>query len=73
MLDRLAACPELSVEITGEAVKSRLFPLYEVSYGDEWKLSPMPDKAGVETYSKHQDRFTKNVSQRPSALAKTGG
>jgi pyruvate/2-oxoacid:ferredoxin oxidoreductase beta subunit len=51
--------PELSVEVAREAIKSRLFPLYEVSNGDIWQLSPMPDKVGVDAYLKQQGRFKK--------------
>jgi pyruvate/2-oxoacid:ferredoxin oxidoreductase beta subunit len=49
--------PELSVEVAREAVKSRVFPLYEVFNGDTWQLSPMPDKTNVADYLKHQGRF----------------
>jgi pyruvate/2-oxoacid:ferredoxin oxidoreductase beta subunit len=54
--------PELSVEVAREAVRSRVFPLYEVFNGDFWQLSPMPDKVGVETYLKHQGRFKKMLA-----------
>jgi len=64
-----ASCPtgwrhaaELSVEIAREAVRSRLFPLYEVFNGDDWQLSPMPDKVDVDTYLKHQGRFKKMLA-----------
>ena len=61
-----ASCPtgwrhatELTVEIAREAVKSRVFPLYEVFNGDTWKLSSMPEKEGVDAYLKNQGRFKK--------------
>jgi pyruvate/2-oxoacid:ferredoxin oxidoreductase beta subunit len=54
--------PELSVEIAREAVKSRVFPLYEVSNGESWQLSSMPDKTSVEAYLKHQGRFKKMLA-----------
>jgi len=53
--------PELSLEIARQAVKSRVFPLYEVFDGDAWKVSPMPEKESVDAYLKHQGRFRKNV------------
>jgi pyruvate/2-oxoacid:ferredoxin oxidoreductase beta subunit len=49
--------PELSVEVARLAVKSRVFPLYEVIDGDNWQLSPMPQKEPVEAYMKIQGRF----------------
>ena len=54
--------PELSVEVAREAVKSRVFPLYEVSDGEIWQLSPMPDKTVVDAYLKHQGRFKKMLA-----------
>ncbi len=51
--------PELSVEVAREAVKSRVFPLYEVFDGDTWQLSPMPDKTNVDNYLNCQGRFKK--------------
>ena len=59
-----ASCPtgwrhasELSIEVGREAIRSRVFPLYEVFNGDTWQLSPMPDKTSVDAYLKHQGRF----------------
>ena len=59
-----ASCPtgwrhasELSIEVARQAVKSRVFPLYEVFNGDIWQLSSMPEKEGVDGYLKHQGRF----------------
>jgi len=61
-----ASCPtgwrhgtELSIEVAREAVKSRVFPLYEVFCGDAWRLSTMPDKVSLDGYFKHQGRFKK--------------
>jgi pyruvate/2-oxoacid:ferredoxin oxidoreductase beta subunit len=51
--------PELSLEVARQAIRSRIFPLYEVFDGDTWKLSPMPDKEDVGAYLKHQGRFKK--------------
>ncbi|MGD0486473.1 MAG: thiamine pyrophosphate-dependent enzyme [Syntrophorhabdales bacterium] len=53
--------PELTVEVARQAVKSRIFPLYEVFDGEIWQLSPMPDKIGVDAYLKHQHRFKKTL------------
>ena len=59
-----ASCPtgwrhatDLSIEVARQAVKSRVFPLYEVANGDAWQLSSMPEKEGVDAYLKHQGRF----------------
>ena len=49
--------PELSVEVARLAVKSRVFPLYEVTDGENWRLSPMPEKEPVAAYLKMQGRF----------------
>ena len=67
-----ASCPtgwrhatELSIEVARQAVKSRVFPLYEVFEGDTWQLSAMPEKEGVDAYLKHQGRFKKmSVEER---------
>ena len=47
----LASCPtgwrhatELSVEVARQAIRNRVFPLYEVIDGDTWQLSSMPEK-----------------------------
>ena len=59
-----APCPtgwghasELTVEVARQAVKSRVFPLYEVFDGEIWQLSPMADKTGVDAYLRYQRRF----------------
>ena len=61
-----ASCPtgwrhatELSIEVARQAVKSRVFPLYEVTDGDTWQLSPMPEKEGIDAYLNYQGRFKK--------------
>ena len=63
-----ASCPtgwrhaaDLTIEVARQAVKSRVFPLYEVFNGENWKMSPMPEKEGVDAYLKYQGRF-KNMS-----------
>jgi pyruvate ferredoxin oxidoreductase beta subunit/2-oxoisovalerate ferredoxin oxidoreductase beta subunit len=59
-----ASCPtgwrhaaDLSIEVARQAVISRVFPLFEVTDGDIWKLSSMPEKEGIDGYLKHQGRF----------------
>ena len=61
-----ASCPtgwrhatELSIEVARQAVNTRVFPLYEVTDGDTWQLSSMPEKVGVDAYLKLQGRFKK--------------
>jgi pyruvate/2-oxoacid:ferredoxin oxidoreductase beta subunit len=60
----LASCPtgwrhkpELSLEAARLAVQSRVFPLYEVIDGEDWRLSSMPAKIDVKPYLKIQGRF----------------
>lgn len=60
----LASCPtgwrhapELSIEVARLAVKTRVFPLYEVIDGENWQINPMPEKALVDSYLKIQGRF----------------
>ncbi len=59
-----ASCPtgwrhatELSVEVARQAIKSRVFPLYEVTNGDIWQMSSMPEKEGIDGYLNQQGRF----------------
>ncbi len=66
----LASCPtgwrhgpELSVEVARLAVKTRVFPLYEVMAGTVWNLNSMPEKAKIEDYLRIQGRF-KFMSQK---------
>lgn len=57
--------PQLSVEVARMAVNSRVFPLYEVTDGENWQLSPMPEKESIDAYLKIQGRF--NVMGRQAA------
>jgi len=59
-----ASCPtgwrhatELSIEVARQAIRTRVFPLYEVFDGETWRISPMPDKEEVGGYLKLQGRF----------------
>jgi pyruvate/2-oxoacid:ferredoxin oxidoreductase beta subunit len=60
----LASCPtgwrhapELTVEVARQAVKSRIFPLYEIENGEKWHLNPMPEKESIAPYLEAQARF----------------
>ena len=60
----LAPCPtgwrhetQLTLEVARLAVESRVFPLYEVFGGLDWKLNPMPAKISVDRYLDLQGRF----------------
>ncbi len=59
-----ASCPtgwrhaaDVSIEVARQAVASRIFPLYEVTNGEDWRLSPMPEKKEIDAYLKLQGRF----------------
>jgi pyruvate ferredoxin oxidoreductase beta subunit/2-oxoisovalerate ferredoxin oxidoreductase beta subunit len=59
-----ASCPtgwrhetHLAVEIAQKAVASRVFPLYEVTDGEDWRLSEMPPPEPVDDYLGMQGRF----------------
>jgi hypothetical protein len=39
------------------AVKNRVFPLYMVTEGENWQLSPMPENEPIDAYLKIQCRF----------------
>jgi pyruvate/2-oxoacid:ferredoxin oxidoreductase beta subunit len=60
----LAPCPtgwrhetQFTLEVARMAVESRVFPLYEIFGGLEWKLNPMPAKMSVDKYLDIQGRF----------------
>lgn len=64
-----ASCPtgwrhetHLSIEVARLAVACRVFPLYEVTNGETWTLSAMPEKRPVDTYLGLQGRFNACVS-----------
>ncbi|BBO69067.1 2-ketoisovalerate ferredoxin oxidoreductase subunit beta [Desulfosarcina alkanivorans] len=58
--------PEVSVEVARMAVRSRVFPLYEVFDGENWEISPMPAKEPIESYLNLQGRF-KNMPPETAA------
>lgn len=45
------------VKLARLAVQSRVFPLYEVEHGDDWRLTVQPEPAELEEYLKIQGRF----------------
>lgn len=49
--------PELSIEIARLAVATRIWPLYEVFNGEEYRINEMPEKRPVADYLKTQGRF----------------
>ncbi|MBN2033406.1 MAG: pyruvate synthase subunit beta [Deltaproteobacteria bacterium] len=60
----LAPCPtgwrhetQLTLEVARKAVESRVFPLYEIFGGLEWKINPMPVKIPIDEYLDLQGRF----------------
>ena len=74
----LASCPtgwrhkpELSVEVARLAVRSRVFPLYEVIDGETWRLSPMPERTDVKPYLKIQGRFNSMSQEEEERFQET--
>ncbi len=51
--------PEDSVDLIGCAVRSGLFPLYEVFDGSRYRINARPDGTSVEEYTTRQRRYTK--------------
>ncbi len=49
--------PELAVKVARLAVETKVFPLYEVEWGTNWKISRKPKGLPVEEYLKIQGRF----------------
>ena len=48
----------VTVTLARLAVQSRVFPLYEVEYGEDYKLTVDPDQIPVKDYLKSQGRFS---------------
>ncbi|MFZ5584675.1 MAG: thiamine pyrophosphate-dependent enzyme [Thermodesulfobacteriota bacterium] len=70
-----ASCPtgwrhdtHQSIEVARLAVAARVFPLYEVSGGDDWRLSDMPGKVPVDGYLGMQGRFKAGLAS-PDGVA----
>ncbi len=53
--------PEQSTELIGTAVRSGLFPLYEIFEGSRYRINERPDGTPLEEYVKQQRRY-KNVA-----------
>jgi 2-oxoisovalerate ferredoxin oxidoreductase beta subunit len=71
----LASCPtgwrhetQLSVEVTRQAVDSRVFPLYEIFGGTQWRLNPMPAKTPIKDYLAMQGRFKAMTDQERQGM-----
>ena len=69
-----ASCPtgwrhaaDVSIEVARQAVASRIFPLYEVTNGEDWRLSPMPEKKEIDAYLKLQGRFKTMTDETATA------
>ena len=60
--------PELSIEVARRAVESRVFPLYEVFGGEQWKLNRMAHKKDVDGYLDIQGRFEALTPQERKRL-----
>lgn len=65
MLHYLSPCPvgwktdsRVTVTLSRLAVQSRVFPLYEVEYGQNYRLSVNPDPVPVKDYLGSQGRFS---------------
>jgi pyruvate ferredoxin oxidoreductase beta subunit/2-oxoisovalerate ferredoxin oxidoreductase beta subunit len=69
-----APCPtgwktssELSVHLARLAVLTRVFPLYEIEWGIDYKLDEVENPLPVSEYTKHQGRF-KNLTEETLRL-----
>ena len=59
--------PDQSTELIEIAVRSGLFPLYEIFDGRRYRINLRPDGTGVKSYLKQQNRFRK-IWYDPAAL-----
>jgi pyruvate ferredoxin oxidoreductase beta subunit/2-oxoisovalerate ferredoxin oxidoreductase beta subunit len=50
--------PQESVDLIRSAVRSGLFPLYEIFDGMRYRINERPDGAAIEDYITHQRRYT---------------
>jgi pyruvate ferredoxin oxidoreductase beta subunit/2-oxoisovalerate ferredoxin oxidoreductase beta subunit len=62
--------PEVSIDVARMAVRSRVFPLYEVFDGEKWLISQMAEKEPIDDYLKIQGRFKGMTSDGISAFQK---
>ena len=51
--------PDQSTELIELAVRSGLFPLYEIFDGIRYRINQRPDDTDVKSYTKQQRRFRK--------------
>jgi pyruvate/2-oxoacid:ferredoxin oxidoreductase beta subunit len=51
--------PDQSAELIEIAVRSGLFPLYEVFDGRRYRINKRPERTSIEPYIKQQRRFSK--------------
>ena len=51
--------PDQSTELIEIAVRSGLFPLYEIFDGRRYRINKRPDGSSVDAYLKQQNRFRK--------------
>jgi pyruvate ferredoxin oxidoreductase beta subunit/2-oxoisovalerate ferredoxin oxidoreductase beta subunit len=65
LIHYLSPCPvgwktdsSMMVTLSRLAVQSRVFPLYEVEHGEDYRLSENPDPIPVDDYLKKQGRFS---------------
>jgi pyruvate/2-oxoacid:ferredoxin oxidoreductase beta subunit len=59
--------PSQGTELVRAAVRSGLFPLFEVFDGTRYRINERPDGLAIEEYMKHQRRY-RAASVDPSAL-----
>jgi len=52
------------------AVKNRVFTLYEVTDGENWQLSAMPEKEPIDEYLKIQGMFKVMVPEAAAEFQK---
>ena len=73
----LSPCPvgwkvdaRVTVSLARLAVQSRVFPLYEVEYGEDYKLNVDPEQVPVKEYLKSQGRFSHLKDEHMESIQK---
>jgi pyruvate ferredoxin oxidoreductase beta subunit/2-oxoisovalerate ferredoxin oxidoreductase beta subunit len=61
--------PEESTELIGAAVRSGVFPLYEIFEGARYRINQRPDGTPIEHYIERQRRYT-HLAADPEPLAR---
>jgi pyruvate ferredoxin oxidoreductase beta subunit/2-oxoisovalerate ferredoxin oxidoreductase beta subunit len=59
--------PDESTELIGDAVRSGLFPVYEIFDGVRYRINLQPDGTPIDRYLQKQRRY-KTVASNPQAL-----